>query len=98
MNTGPDLVISPVRTTTRALPKGSLQALYNADRAMFATGIKSGPEISRLERVQPVPREERKFKRRTIALAPPILLQRRVGASDPEDHKCRVSRDPLSDD
>ena len=87
LNTGPDIDLSPVRISGWSMTKGSMQNLYLQSRKNFATVI-SGESKSRLERIKHTELTILPYPERILALAPPILLQRRMGNSNPGNTEC----------
>mmetsp|Transcript_35735 Transcript_35735/g.84686 ORF Transcript_35735/g.84686 Transcript_35735/m.84686 type:complete len:770 (-) Transcript_35735:1562-3871(-) len=84
--TGADMKISPVRVGAFPLSPGSLQRLYQTTRYGFLKTL-TGEQESQLQRRIRIERTVRHFNSRIVALAPPIVLQRRI-AGAPGEFPC----------
>lgn len=89
LNTGSDMDISPVRVGRFALSAGSLQRIYLSTRSGFAT-VFTGEDRSRITRLKRTDRPVKSFTNKIVSLAPPMLLQKRVGSSNGSSMDCEV--------
>ena len=87
--TGSDMEISPVRVGKFSMSPGSLQRVYLSTRDFFTTSF-AGEEFSRNSRMSLVERLQKRYTQKMVALAPPIVLQKRYGSSDEEELLCKV--------
>lgn len=89
MNNGVDVQMSPMKFAGMALTAGSLQRLYLDERSKFQY-VSKGVEQSRMQRLARQERPVRGYNNRMILLSPPILMQRRVEASNKTSTECKV--------
>uniref|UniRef100_A0A061R8S4 Ion transport domain-containing protein n=1 Tax=Tetraselmis sp. GSL018 TaxID=582737 RepID=A0A061R8S4_9CHLO len=88
INTGPDAHFSPPRVLDEPLSPGSMQRLYLEARYSFLS-IYVGEIKSRLERLAPEEREFSGYSARMVALAPPIVFQKRGTGSSGQAPQCQ---------
>jgi len=80
LNTGSGIKLSPLRMTSAALLPGSIQVLY-LRLAPEYSAIVTGPAVGRDAMGARRNRPRTEFPFRTVAIAPPLALQRRANTS-----------------
>lgn len=89
VNTGSDLLLSPMRISSLPLSIGDMQRRYLTRRRAY--NALTGPKRSRLGLSELKERPRRRYNNRMIALSPPLVLQSRY---DPQNSGCEVRRAP----
>eukprot|EP00873_Tetraselmis_striata_P016585 jgi/Tetstr1/436849/TSEL_025626.t1 len=83
VNTGSDLLLSPMRISSLPLSIGDMQRRYLTRRRAYSA--LTGPKRSRLGLSELKERPRRRYNNRMIALSPPLVLQSRY---DPQNSGC----------